>query len=59
MRPEQVSKILTQEFESVFDGHHTPVMLWGATGIGKSQIISQVASNHDVEIIDIAGDVCC
>ena len=53
MRPEQVSKILTQEFESVFDGHHTPVMLWGAPGIGKSQIISQVASNHDVEIIDI------
>ena len=52
-RSEQVSKILTQEFESVFDGHHTPVMLWGAPGIGKSQIISQVAKTHDVEIIDI------
>jgi hypothetical protein len=53
MRPEQVSKILTQEFESVIDGHHTPVMLWGAPGIGKSQIISQVAIEHNVPMIDI------
>ena len=28
-------------------------MLWGAPGIGKSQIIAQVASAHDVDIIDI------
>ena len=53
MRPEQVSKILTQEFESVIHGHHTPVMLWGAPGIGKSQIISQVAVEHNVPMIDI------
>ncbi len=53
MRPEQVSKILTQEFESVIHGHHTPVMLWGAPGIGKSQIISQVAIDHNVPMIDI------
>ncbi len=53
MRPEQVSKILNQEFDSVTYGHHTPVMLWGAPGIGKSQIISQVANNHNVKIIDI------
>ncbi|MBT7498311.1 MAG: AAA family ATPase [Candidatus Thioglobus sp.] len=53
MRPEQVSKILKQEFESVVHGHHTPVMLWGAPGIGKSQIISQVAIEHNVAVIDI------
>ncbi len=53
MRPEQVSKILTREFESVIHGHHTPVMLWGAPGIGKSQIISQVAIEHNVPMIDI------
>ncbi|SMM98782.1 conserved hypothetical protein [uncultured Candidatus Thioglobus sp.] len=53
MRPEQVSTILNQEFTSVIDGHHTPVMLWGAPGIGKSQIIAQVADLHKVEIIDI------
>ncbi|WP_277998015.1 hypothetical protein [Candidatus Ruthia endofausta] len=39
MRPEQVSKILNEELISVMQGHHTPVMLWGAPGIGKSQII--------------------
>jgi hypothetical protein len=53
MRPEQVSKILTQEFESVIHGHHTPVMLWAAPGIGKSQIISQLADEHNVPMIDI------
>ncbi len=40
MRPEQVSKILNEELVSVMQGYHTPVMLWGAPGIGKSKIIS-------------------
>ncbi len=53
MRPEQVSKILNEELISVMQGHHTPVMLWGAPGIGKSQIISQVATKNKVNIIDI------
>jgi hypothetical protein len=53
MRPEQISKILNAEFESVFEGHHTPVMLWGAPGIGKSQIIAQVAKKYQVPMIDI------
>ncbi|BBB22701.1 conserved hypothetical protein [Abyssogena phaseoliformis symbiont OG214] len=53
MRPEQVSKILNEELISVMHGHHTPVMLWGAPGIGKSQIISQVATKNGVNIIDI------
>ncbi len=53
MRPQQVSAILNQEFKSVTLGHHTPVMLWGAPGIGKSQIIAQVATQHKVAMIDI------
>lgn len=53
MRPQQVSKILEQEFNSVNHGHHTPVMLWGAPGIGKSQIINQVAKKHKAPMIDI------
>ncbi len=53
MRPEQVSKILNEELISVMQGHHTPVMLWGAPGIGKSQIVSQVATRNNVNIIDI------
>lgn len=53
MRPKQVSKILNEELISVMQGHHTPVMLWGAPGIGKSQIISQVAAKNEANIIDI------
>jgi hypothetical protein len=53
MRPEQVSRILNEELISVMQGHHTPVMLWGAPGIGKSQIISQVAAKNGANIIDI------
>lgn len=53
MRPKQVSKILNEELISVMQGHHTPVMLWGAPGIGKSQIISQVATKNGANIIDI------
>lgn len=37
----------------MIQGHHTPVMLWGAPGIGKSQIISQVAAKNGANIIDI------
>ncbi len=53
MRPEQVSTILNQEFKFVTRGYHTPVMLWGAPGIGKSQIILQVAKQHNIDMIDI------
>ncbi|MBE8189918.1 MAG: AAA family ATPase [Candidatus Thioglobus sp.] len=53
MRPEQISKILNQEFNSLISGNHTPVMLWGAPGIGKSQIIAAVAEKHNITIIDI------
>ncbi len=53
MRPQQISTILNQEFESVNQGHHTPVMLWGAPGIGKSQIVAQVADKYQVDMIDI------
>ncbi len=53
MRPIQVTQILDQEYNSITDGHHTPVMLWGAPGIGKSQIIFQVAESHNVPLIDI------
>ncbi len=44
---------MTEEFLSVREGHHTPVMLWGPPGVGKSQIIAQVATRHAVTMIDI------
>ena len=53
MRPQQVSQILDKELNSVLAGHHTPVMLWGAPGIGKSQIIAQIANKHQVPVIDV------
>ena len=53
MRPAQLSIILEREFISTHQGHHTPVMLWGAPGIGKSQLITQVGIKHNAPVIDI------
>jgi len=53
MRPAQISNVLDQEFLSTEHGHHTPVMLWGPPGVGKSQIIAQIAEKHEVTVIDI------
>jgi len=53
MRPAQLSIVLDREFLSARDGHHTPVMLWGPPGVGKSQIIAQVAARHGAPMIDI------
>ena len=53
MRPAQLHNVLTQEFESAEHGHHTPVMLWGPPGVGKSQLIGQIAQEHGVTVIDI------
>ncbi len=53
MRPKHLISILEKEFEAASDGSHTPVMLWGAPGVGKSQMIQQVAENHQIPVIDI------
>lgn len=53
MRPALLQAVLDREFISVREGHHTPVMLWGPPGVGKSQIIAQVAARHDAPMIDI------
>ena len=53
MRPAHLSTVLDKEFLSTKEGHHTPVMIWGAPGVGKSQIIGQVAEKHNVPLIDI------
>ncbi|MCU7958998.1 MAG: MoxR family ATPase [gamma proteobacterium symbiont of Bathyaustriella thionipta] len=53
MRPLQLSSILEKEFNSMASGHHTPVMLWGPPGVGKSQLITQIGEQHQVEVIDI------
>ncbi|MHB1092103.1 AAA family ATPase [Thiobacillus sp.] len=53
MRPSHIETILNREFESAVDGHHTPVMLWGPPGVGKSQIVAKIAQQHSVPLIDI------
>ncbi len=53
MRPSQVLNVLEREFLSTHDGHHTPVMLWGPPGVGKSDMVRQVAERHGVRAIDI------
>jgi len=53
MRPAHLTTILEREFSSAKEGLHTPVMLWGPPGVGKSQLIAQIAQNHQVEMIDI------
>lgn len=53
MRPSHIAVILDQEFNATLSGQHTPVMLWGPPGVGKSQIIAQIAGRHGVPLIDI------
>jgi hypothetical protein len=53
MRPSHIETILDREFTSCLDGQHTPVMLWGPPGVGKSQIIAGIAKKHAVPLIDI------
>ncbi|MCG7872529.1 MAG: AAA family ATPase [Candidatus Thiodiazotropha lotti] len=53
MRPIQLLTILEQEFISTRAGHHTPVMLWGPPGVGKSDMVREVAQQHQAPVIDI------
>ncbi|HFD87883.1 MAG TPA: AAA family ATPase [Gammaproteobacteria bacterium] len=53
MRPAQLSAVLNQEFLGARSGHHTPAMLWGPPGVGKSDIIRQVAEKNSVPLQDI------
>ncbi|MFT5506022.1 MAG: hypothetical protein ACI845_003120 [Gammaproteobacteria bacterium] len=53
MRPSHIIQVLEQEFSSTESGFHTPVMLWGPPGVGKSQLVAQVAERHKVTVIDI------
>ncbi len=53
MRPSQILTVLEQEFLSTQSGHHTPVMLWGPPGVGKSQMVAQIAARHAAQVIDV------
>jgi len=53
MRPAHILAVLEREFSSTLEGHHTPVMLWGPPGVGKSQMVAEVAHKHKKPVIDI------
>jgi hypothetical protein len=53
MRPAQLTALLEREFLSTAEGHHTPVMLWGPPGVGKSQMVAQIGRRHQAPVIDI------
>ena len=53
MRPLFLSSVLDQEFLATLQASHTPVMLWGPPGVGKSQIVAQVGQRHAVPVIDL------
>jgi len=53
MRPAHLTSVLEREFLSTDAGHHTPVMLWGPPGVGKSQIVAQIGLRHQVPVVDI------
>ncbi len=53
MRPARLIAILEREFLGAAEGHHTPVMMWGPPGVGKSQIVGQVAARYGAPVIDI------
>ena len=53
MRPAQLLTVLELEYQSTRKGQHTPVMLWGPPGVGKSQMVAQIATRHGIPVIDI------
>lgn len=53
MRPAHLLTVIEKEYASANSGHHTPVMLWGPPGVGKSQMVAQVAERHNAPLIDI------
>ncbi len=53
MRPAHLTRVLEEELQGTLKGHHTPVMLWGPPGVGKSQIVMQIGQRHELPVIDI------
>jgi hypothetical protein len=53
MRPAQLLTVLEREFQAALHGQHTPVMLWGPPGVGKSQMVAHIAERHEVPVIDL------
>ncbi len=53
MRASHITRVLVREIESAITGEHTPLMLWGAPGVGKSALVAQAARVCGVPMIDL------
>ena len=53
MRPSRILALLEREFLASAEDVHTPVMLWGPPGVGKSQLVAQAAARHAAPVIDV------
>ena len=53
MRPSHLAIILDLEFRNAAHKQHTPVMIWGPPGVGKSQLVAQLARKNQAPVIDI------
>jgi hypothetical protein len=45
--------VLEREFLATTSVTHTPVMIWGPPGVGKSEIVAQIAAHHGVALVDL------
>lgn len=48
MKPTQIKESLTTAIKA-----KRPTFIWGAPGVGKSQVVAQVAAENDLELIDV------
>jgi hypothetical protein len=53
VRASDVARLLEREIEAAASGEHTPVMLWGPPGVGKSALVAQAAAACQVPMIDL------
>lgn len=53
MRASLLARFLAREIEAAAQSEHTPVMLWGAPGVGKSALVAQAAQTTGVPMIDL------
>ena len=47
MRPAYITAVIEQEFASTQQGYHTPVMIWGPPGVGKSAVVHQICEGNE------------
>ncbi len=53
MRPAHLARVLDRELLAAADGQHTPLMLWGPPGVGKSALVAQAAARYGVPMLDV------